>query len=675
VPDPAKWFLPFAPNGDGLPWGDGTAIAKRLDDGLDPWDTGCKVTPLIGGYATMKAIRDALEQTITDASASPKPPGERGHVYITGWRFNCLRDLDANNNTTWTSIPPVDQTALGLVLRLMGAGIQVRIMVWLPSFLGMKIAGLAHIEDHFYLAHAVRQRSQELSLGTTEPRGLVALDMRTADGTIAGSHHQKAIVIRGPNDDVAFCGGVDFAFTRRDAPNALPVPAGPAFLDGDWQSGPNIPDWSFVPTGWPTGVPPPSSKQETDVPPADKGGAKVYGDKQIWHDQHLMLRGPIVQTLEQQFGERWRDTGRLFDLSNDANDRSGQVIFSSSAAYDLNGIKKLPDAKPARPSGGTSPVQMWRTIPWRDSRTGPPFKRAEFTAMAGVSRAVAQSEHLIWIFDQYFWSVALARQLNAQLLAKSDLHVILILPPYADSNDTGAYQHDGRNRALEALHQGIPPSPARIAVYNLWDPRTPPLRGIYCHAKVQTYDGGLVVCGSVNMNRRSFLCDSELACAVADEAVVKAYQQQLWTLLFRDVTGTKGQWPAPTFTGPTSGAQFFAAFVAAAGEYNAYLRKDPWPGHILWNQAQVPSRGVASSMALERLVDPTSVDPWFIERVVDEPGANPPITRPARLDDVVRRIEKSTNIGAAMKMPNRRQVPLCRRSLEEVDPNYPDGKL
>lgn len=100
------------------------------------------------------------------------------------------------------------------------------------------------------------------------------------------------------------------------------------------------------------------------------------------------------------------------------------MIFSSPRAIGADHhVVALPPALPATVAGGASPVQMWRTIPWRDKRRrderrdGPdpslvPFQRAEFTALAGVNHAIQKAEHLIWIFDQYFWSVPLARQLN-----------------------------------------------------------------------------------------------------------------------------------------------------------------------------------------------------------------------------------------------------------------------
>jgi hypothetical protein len=92
---PTDWLLDFtsanwhASDGNGRPWGDGSAIAERPLHGLPPWDEGCEVTPLVGGFETMNAIRDTLERAIDDAGAQRDRgvlPGQRGHVYLADWQ-------------------------------------------------------------------------------------------------------------------------------------------------------------------------------------------------------------------------------------------------------------------------------------------------------------------------------------------------------------------------------------------------------------------------------------------------------------------------------------------------------------------------------------------------------------------------------------------------------------
>jgi hypothetical protein len=274
-------------------------MAARASAGTDPWDQHCEVTTYVGGLAAMSAMRDSLRLAMTEAQ-----PGNRGHVYITGWRFNCLRDL--SNGTQWGTDPwdaflsgrsaDADDTALGLVLQLMQAEVKVRILVWYPRWI-TKVKLQDHIADHFYLARVVAAENKRLKTlrNLAEDVGVVALDVRTAD-LITASHHQKTMVIRGAATSVAYVGGVDLAFTRRDAPP----------LQGDWQSGKDIPDPAL---GWPkatVGVDYSSVATNVVPPNTDRTGIDLpeefYGDaRQMWHDQHLRLKGPIVKTLEHQF--------------------------------------------------------------------------------------------------------------------------------------------------------------------------------------------------------------------------------------------------------------------------------------------------------------------------------------------------------------------------------------
>ena len=607
VVDPKRWFLNFLPNEEGRPWGDGTYMAKRMGSHM-PWDENCKVIPLIGGYEAMSAMRESLEAAITQAKQ-----GKKGYVYIAGLRLSPLRDLSEDNpwiiqNRPWNESDSAkkDQTVLGFILRLMQAGITVRILLWLPIKASI-VAGIGPLmSDHIYIAEVVSKECERLSKSdpSAKDRGIVALDMRVAS-PITSTHHQKMMVIRVGDVNVAYCGGVDLAFTRRDAPDAShPYTYDPnatlddllnrtdsnpsQFLGGDWQSGKNIPqviDVQDKTHRWP--------KSPDTIYDALKDVAKplhsepdlpkdVYGDDhQIWHDQHLQLQGPIVKTLEEQFCERWLDGGNVheFGFWGSLHFKNNQVIFSSKTAIKDDDIKRLDEPKDVDPVlGGLSLVQMWRTIPLRMERKRPPFIRGEFTVMAGIANACQAADELIWIFDQYFFSRPLARLLNHQIKndKKNKLCVILVLPPYAD--DLPHEEHHARKLALNDLTAGLTLGPGkfeRIGVYNLWHPSRIP-GGIYCHSKVQLYDRSLFVCGSGNLNRKSFTCDTELDCAVLDEDLVLKHYRRLWRVLFPGVA-----WPSQiNFNDPFGGwgMQFFDAFENAIKAQGTYLIPDPW-----WN--------------------------------------------------------------------------------------------
>ena len=105
-----------------------------------PWDAGSRVTPLIGGFAALSAMRDAFESAIIDATNSAQPLGQRGYVYIVDWLLTPLRDLSEDNpwgGVSWGqgpyAPPQRDQTAIGMIARMMSAGIKVRVLVWMPT--------------------------------------------------------------------------------------------------------------------------------------------------------------------------------------------------------------------------------------------------------------------------------------------------------------------------------------------------------------------------------------------------------------------------------------------------------------------------------------------------------------------------------------------------------------
>ena len=243
----------------------------------------------------------------------------------------------------------------------------------------------------------------------------MGLDSRVADPFTA-THHQKMCVIRVGAVDVAFVGGVDWAFTRRDAP-ADPTATGPGiyhydpadlsdvtkpppqFLNGDWQSGTTqpVPFDPAVPSShrWPnqSGVVYDAAANASRPGTSDSDlPANVYGTtQQIWHDQHFKLLGPIVQTIEQQFVERWSDAGDLHELGpfGSSHWTGDQVIFGQKAgAYDNNGIIALPTPQPA--ISPAAPMSRCGER-FRYARSGrPELSRGEFTIMAGISHATTR---------------------------------------------------------------------------------------------------------------------------------------------------------------------------------------------------------------------------------------------------------------------------------------------
>ena len=144
--------------------------------------------------------------------------------------------------------------------------------------------------------------------------------------------------------------------------------------------------------------------------------------------------------------------------------------------------------------------------------------------MAGVSKAVCTAKQLITIWDQYFWSEPLSKLLAHRLKTEPGLHLLIVLPPHGSNDPANELWY--RRRAMQTLWNALSMNERqRVLALNAWSAaqRT----GVYVHAKVQTYDDCLIVCGSANMNRRSFSCDMELDCAVLHKPSVQYHLANL----------------------------------------------------------------------------------------------------------------------------------------------------
>ncbi|WP_375432378.1 phospholipase D family protein [uncultured Friedmanniella sp.] len=293
----------------------------------------------------------------------------------------------------------------------------------------------------------------------------VLLDMRVRTG---GSHHQKLLVIRyrdAPERDIAYVGGIDLCHSRRD-----------------------------------------DAQHAGDPQPQPMAGE--YGPTPPWHDVQAAITGPAVHDVETVFRERWLDPT---PLSRHPWQRLRDRLTGMDTSPD-----PLPDqAPPPQPvPAGTHVVQLLRTYPnLRHGRDYPFARGGERSVARGYSKALARSDELVYLEDQYLWSVEVVRAFVDNLRRNPRLRVIAVLPQVPDNASplSRVPQQLGRLKAMRLLQQA---GGDRVAVYGLENHEGTP---VYVHAKVCVMDDCWATIGSDNFNRRSWTHDSELSAVVVDE--------------------------------------------------------------------------------------------------------------------------------------------------------------
>ncbi|MGI8691462.1 MAG: phospholipase D family protein [Geodermatophilaceae bacterium] len=326
---------------------------------------------------------------------------------------------------------------------------------------GVVVKGLVW-RSHLDRLSFSEQENRHLGEDIEAAGGECLRDMRVRPG---GSHHQKFVVLRYPGRpdlDVAFVGGIDLCHSRFDGPEHA----------GDRQPQPM---------------------------------AAVYGDRPPWHDVQLALRGPAVGDVETVFRERWEDPTPL----------SRNPVYRAIDA--IRGEDRTPGALPAQlrdpEARGGQTVQVLRTYPKR--RAGYPFApEGERSIARAYEKVVPHAQSLVYVEDQYFWSPDVVRCFADALRANPGLHLIAVVPHHPDQDGRFSLPPNlvGQQQALDLVrHAGRD----RVAVYGIENAAGTP---VYVHAKVCVIDDVWASVGSDNVNRRSWTHDSELSCAVLDEA-------------------------------------------------------------------------------------------------------------------------------------------------------------
>ena len=346
--------------------------------------------------------------------------------------------------------------------RLAGSGTEVAGVLGDLAEQGVRVRGLVW---RSHGASYAEEKNLRFSKVVNTAGGEVLLDNRIRRG---GSHHQKIVVVRHeqrPADDVAFVGGMDLVHGRHDDARHFGDPQ-PAELD-----------------------------------PAD------YGERPGWHDVQVALRGPVVDDVAFTFRERWEDPAPL-DTRSPLRWALHRFSRQPTARAPLAAERVNP------PPSGPHAVQVLRTYPAR--RTPYPFApEGERSIARAYLKAFGRARRLIYLEDQYLWSLHATGVICDALRREPELLVVIVIPRYPDPDGrlSGGASMLARQRVQDELYTA---GGKRVAIYDL---ERNDGTAVYVHSKACIVDDVWLAVGSDNLNRRSWTHDSEISCAILDETL------------------------------------------------------------------------------------------------------------------------------------------------------------
>jgi phosphatidylserine/phosphatidylglycerophosphate/cardiolipin synthase-like enzyme len=157
-------------------------------------------------------------------------------------------------------------------------------------------------------------------------------------------------------------------------------------------------------------------------------------------------------------------------------------------------------------------VQLLRTYP-RRSPAYPFAPEGERSVARGYAKALARARRLVYVEDQYLWSLDVARIFAAALRRSPELRLIAVVPRYVDREGRFDLPASLLGRSL-AWRTVVDAGGDRVQLFDLENAAGRP---VYVHSKVCLVDDVWAAVGSANLNRRSWTHDSELTAAVLDE--------------------------------------------------------------------------------------------------------------------------------------------------------------
>jgi phosphatidylserine/phosphatidylglycerophosphate/cardiolipin synthase-like enzyme len=330
---------------------------------------------------------------------------------------------------------------------------------------------------------------------------------------LAGSQHEKDVIIRNADGVVAFCGSADFENQR----------LGRGGVRG----------------------------------PKDNSGAYLA---EAFHEVSVRIVGPAVRDIWNGFCLRYEAAGQpylqrvgaglrqvvpLYGLGEQLAPPSLRVVPRTPTLDGKDGVAGLFWPTGTYSADGIA-AQTVRTLPngTRQRLTDFNFGKAfcypfapagEHSYYDVVAAAIAKTERYLYMEDQYFFfsaSTVLGKsiaRLLGELLAKPSFEKLI-----AVIAGTGTIQGEtgqGGSRRRDFMQALGPERAKKASVYcYISNPGSP----YWVHAKMWTFDDEFAVVGSANLNRRGYTSDVETGLAFCDpqgegaQNLVKRLRMDLW---------------------------------------------------------------------------------------------------------------------------------------------------
>lgn len=263
---------------------------------------------------------------------------------------------------------------------------------------------------------------------------------------VGACHHQKVVVI---DDEVAFTGGMDVSFGRWDKRSHHP-------------------------------------HNEKRVDPGGVYNPTAKIEYPAYHDIQTVMSGPIVKGLAELSRFRWR-------------------LAAGYDAVPMRNVvsKKIPQAWP--PSRDINfediDVAIARTIP--DYANLDPAYEIEKMYIDEIGRA----ENFIYMENQYFTRMSIARALRKQMQQKPDLRLLLV----SSDNPQGFFEKvtmwTGRMKFKKYLQRDYYKRVCMAYPVSRGDGKDK--KPVRIHSKFMVVDDRLMHIGSANINNRSMRMDTE----------------------------------------------------------------------------------------------------------------------------------------------------------------------